>query len=120
MISMLVMIKRKAGMSKEQFREYYETNHVALAKKHTAHLFADYRRNYVNSAVSLANWDDSAATQQSPYDVITTIVFENQTKCDEFFRLVSRPEIKKAFADDEANFMDRNGSILMMCDNVKT
>ena len=45
MVSMLVMIKRKAGMSEEQFRGYYETHHVALAKKHVYHLLSDYRRN---------------------------------------------------------------------------
>ena len=52
--------------------------------------------------------------------MITTIVFENQEKCDELFRVVNLPEIKKAFADDEAMFMDRAGSLLMMCDNVQS
>ena len=121
MISLLVLIKRKAGMSKEQFREYYERSHVALAKKHVAHLFADYRRNYATSAIFLAKFYEGASdTQDEPFDMVTTILFENQSKCDEFFRVMETPEIKQAFAADEANFMDRAGSLVMLCDSVKT
>ena len=35
MISLIVLAKRKQDMSKEQFREYYETNHVNLAHGQT-------------------------------------------------------------------------------------
>lgn len=119
MISFIVLIKRKQGLSKEQFRAYYETHHVALAKEHVAHLFLDYRRNYVNFTAPLGSDEGSAAgSQDGPYDVITTILFESQETFNEFSRIVSRPEIKAAFAEDEAKFMDRAASLVTMCDNV--
>ena len=48
MYKVLHFIKRKKHLSHEQFKEHFERSHAAMALKFCGHLFAEYRRNYVN------------------------------------------------------------------------
>ncbi len=69
MVTMILMLKRRSGMSKEAFRDYYENGHAMMAKKYFAHLFMDYRRHYVNStrgAKTLTRVELSGRTEKSP------------------------------------------------------
>lgn len=121
MITFILMLKRKGGLSKEQFREHYETSHVALAKKYVGHLLHDYRRHYVNSSsFATADGYGFTETQDGAYDVITNIVFRDQAALDEFLRIVNIPEGKAVLQADEEKFMDRSKMCMNLCDGVKT
>ena len=121
MITLVEFLKRKAGLSKEEFRDYYERSHVMLAKKYLGHLYQDYRRDYVNRVVTVAA-EGHAVSESSdgPYDCITSIVFENQAAVDEFFRIASTPGIKEQLESDEKMFLDGRDLVLYFCEPVRT
>ena len=121
MITVVLMLKRKAGMSREQFRHHYETSHVALAKKYLGHLFLDYRRHYVKVTSGLA--DDGVTMikmPDGPYDAITNIVFQDRAALDEFMRISSLPDVKSILSADEERFLDRPSMRISICEGVRT
>ena len=121
MIVMIECLKRKAGTTKEQFREHYEGSHVMLAKKYIGHLFHDYQRDYVSSVITVkADGHDVSQTTDGIYDCITRITFENQAAVDEFFRIVSTPGIKELFEEDEKRFLDGRDLHLIFCETTRT
>ena len=108
MIKVVAILKRKKGLSFEQFRDHYETSHAMLAKKHFGHLFSDYRRNYLPSAPSITASDPAAAAAGSAApDVVTEICFRDEKAFAEFGRLFGDPATQKIFTDDEERFLDR-------------
>jgi hypothetical protein len=119
MITLVLLLKRKRGMSKEQFRHHYETSHVALAKKYFGHLFIDYRRHYVESGLV----DDGASlteTQDGAYDAITNVVLQDKAAVDEFLRIAGLPELYPILKADEERFLDRPAMRMMFCEEVRT
>ncbi|MFC1825459.1 EthD domain-containing protein [Thermodesulfobacteriota bacterium] len=121
MITLILLMKRKRGMSKEQFRHHYETSHVALAKKYLGHLFFDYRRHYVKTTSGLA--DDGvtmAKKMDGAYDAITNIVFRDKDALDEFMRICSLPDVNSILSADEERFLDRPAMLVSICEEVKT
>lgn len=121
MITLVEHLRRKAGTTREQFRDYYERSHVLLAKKYLGHLYEDYRRDYINKVVTVAA-EGHAVTESSdsPYDCITSIVFKDQASVDEFFRIVSTPHIKEQLEADEKMFLDGRDLVLYFCEQVRT
>ena len=94
MIAMILLLKRKPGMTRQQFRQHYETSHVMLAKKHLGHLFHDYRRHYVGDVIAMRGEEVVVnAVEEGAYDVITKIVFKDQAAVDEFWRIYAIPEV---------------------------
>lgn len=114
----IVLLKRRSGMSHEQFRQYYETSHVELAHKYLGHLFLDYRRNYPEMIDTDAEGNPLPAFAQSPYDAITEIRYKDREAFLESQRIMSDPEIGKLFAEDEKHFMDGPAFRIFTCDVV--
>lgn len=120
MITLILLLKRKAGLTKQQFRDHYEGVHAPLAKKHFSHLFLDYKRHYINSTIAVSpDGAGMAQTQDGDFDAITNIVFKDQAAVDEFLRIASLPETAE-LAKDEENFLDRSKMRLNFCEAVKT
>ena len=74
MVKMIALLRRKAGMSREDFIQYYETKHVPLILKHVK-IMADYRRSYVvpgNMDVFALERDPTASLSAlNTFDVLT-------------------------------------------------
>lgn len=121
MIAMILLLKRKRGTTREQFRHHYETSHVMLAKKHVGHLFHDYRRHYVGDVISLSDQGAAVnAVEEGAYDVITKIVFKDQSALDEFWRIYAIPEVFAELRADELSFLDLPSLRVSICEEVKT
>jgi hypothetical protein len=121
MIKVLILVVKRAGMSAEEFRAYYESSHVPLALKHFGHLFLEFRRNYpgpttsyvdrVNGNGAVPGYDAGCA-----YNAITEIVLQDQAALEELISLLTQPEIERIFAEDEAKFTDRTASRMCVCE----
>jgi hypothetical protein len=112
MIKVMWMLKRKAGITFEQFRDHYESSHAVLGQNYLGHLLLEYRRNY-----DLAQ--SSGATQgqrTSGFDCITEWVMRDHASFDECMRLLRDPAIGKLFHDDEEHFLDRESVTLIRSD----
>lgn len=91
MIKMIFTMKRKAGLSREEFRDYYETRHVPFI---SALLPApqSYRRNYLTG-------------EEADFDVITEIVYASPAAAEAAQEAMARPEVGAAIQADEAHFI---------------
>lgn len=117
MIKIVYFIRRREGMSKEEFRDHYENSHVKLAHKYIGHLLLDYRRNYPETVSGIAT-GDGGAHLEAPYDVVTEMRFENQQAIDEMLRIFAEPEINAILVEDEKRFVHRPSLVTMTVDEV--
>lgn len=98
-----VLLKRKPGLSFEEFRERYESSHAKLGEKFFGHLFASYRRNYIPGGI---RFSDGAAVENA-YDCLTELVFRDPDGYLELKRIASAPAVHPLLVADEALFLDR-------------
>ena len=123
MVTMILLLKRRQGMTHEEFREYYEKGHAMMAKKYFGHLFMDYRRHYVQRTRGSRDPDARGVlrtTEEDSYDAITKIDFKDQADLDEFDRIASLPEVAADLRQDEAKFLDRDAIRVSICEEVRT
>src|SRR5947209_8575192 len=98
---MMVLIKAKAAISFDAFRDYYETKHVPLIRR-LHPMIAEYRRNYI----------DRERTQLSPgrewpdFDVITEARFHSWEDFIRFRTVSADPAVRRQVLADEAHFVD--------------
>lgn len=97
MVKVITTIKRKEGISKEEFYRYWEEVHGPLIKR----TLPGVKRYIQNHAAKLPG------SGQPQYDGVVEIWFEDMDawrKAGEFFR----SEGGKVITDDEAKFIDRS------------
>jgi hypothetical protein len=121
MINITLLLKRKAGTSKEDFRRGYE-HHATLAMKHLGHLYVRYLRNYTiaQGAHAGSTSDQADLWAETMVDAITTISFRNREDLAEFQRIASTPEIFAEFIADEELWLDRSNKIVFTTEEVSS
>jgi hypothetical protein len=124
MIKILWLLKRKAGITPEQFRERYE-RHSRLGQKLCGHLQSSYKRNYkieVMGGGTPTTHDGSTTFGpiEWEYDCISEVCFPNEEAYNERKRIFADPVTAKQFHDDEEDFLDRKAVIMFRCDEVDT
>jgi hypothetical protein len=117
MAKLIGLFKRRDSMTAGEFREYYENQHAPLALSHLGHLFASYTRNYVSYEI-----DGFGAPLEHGIDVVTEIVFLDDAAMQRMFELTtSDPRVRAAISEDEAKFMDKAASrIVLVTDHAVT
>jgi hypothetical protein len=120
MFKVLWLLKRKPGISLEQFRDHYERSHAILGQKYLGHLLIDYKRNYkvatAGGGVPTDPKGGGLAAQEWEYDCVTEWVMPDEQAFEEIMRLFADPVIGKIFHDDEENFLDRESVFLVKVD----
>jgi hypothetical protein len=110
-IKVILMVKRKPGLSPEEFRLVYETDHSHLGLKLFGHLWLDCKRIYLQQAIgsmlSHAIPLDGQGQIDCPVDVITEIVFPNMGALRESIRIANIEENKRLLIDDAERIFDR-------------
>jgi uncharacterized protein (TIGR02118 family) len=112
MFKMIILAKRKKGMSLEAFREYYETRHAPLAMSLAPEPVARYVRNYLTPVADGA---------EPPYDVVTETWFESEAQYRRnFAALAAAPEKMATIAADEENLFDRSTITFFTAEEVES
>jgi uncharacterized protein (TIGR02118 family) len=101
MFKVIVLIARKAGLSREDFMHHYETVHVPLVRKLVPQL-VEYRRNYVDPAEMVVM--PGAATPD--FDSVTEMWFRDRAGYEELTTLNADPVKGALLAEDAALFLD--------------
>lgn len=101
----IVLLKKKNGLTREQFIDYYENTHVPLIRRLLPSI-GEYRRNYLD--LSLGTKPDPA--HHPGFDVVTEIWFADSVAWERFIADARTPEIAAAIAKDELNFLDRSAN----------
>ena len=96
MIKGMSLIKRKPGLSQEEFSRHYEEVHVPLALRHFP--FKRYVRNYVITPPGI---------EEPDFDCITEVWFDTMEDCQAAAEF-SVSEAYRVISEDEDRFMDRS------------
>ena len=101
MIKLIVMIRRRAGLTLEEFRAYYAEEHAPLFARSIPPEVRDAIVSYAqNHAVELPG-----SKTDPPFDVVTEFVFEDLEAMQRWTGWYLGPA-GKVLRDDEERFMD--------------
>ena len=114
MYKVMAFLARKPGMTRDEFRDYYENRHAPLVGQLTPK-FAAYRRNYVNFEGPLKT-DEHLIT----FDVVVEIEFEDQAACERWVAAYQVPDVLARISADEENFLDRDRMLVCAVDQEQT
>ena len=118
-IKMLVMVKRKPGLSPEEFRAGYENSHSRIAVRLFGHLWLEYRRNYILKAHSFVQGSDSgerASADDVGFDAVSEYVLRDEAALAEMRRIGL--ENIELIREDEARWFDRPACWVAACDTM--
>lgn len=119
MAKLVFFLKRKPGITPEQFRDHYENSHVRYAQKYIGHLLTGYVRNYPMMAI-LNPSGVPAGSQPAPYeigyDAITEMRVKDMAAIEEIGRIFNDPDIQPILKADEKKFLDDKATVMIVCD----
>lgn len=109
MKKMLLLLKKKEGMTFEAFRDHYENVHVPLCAQWVGHLMQNFRRYYPKDLNNLyyGRADAGAGVAAgTPYDAIVVYSVKEED-FEELLRIGQNPEFQRLITEDEEVFLDR-------------
>ena len=124
MIKIIWIIKRKLGVTPEEFRERYE-RHARLGQKLCGHLQTSYKRNYkleiLGGGTPTTHGEGATfGPIEWDYDVITEVCFANEDAYNQRNQIFADPVTARQFYEDEEDFLDRESVIMFRCEEVDT
>jgi uncharacterized protein (TIGR02118 family) len=117
-MKVVMLFKRKPGITLEQFREHYEKSHAPLAARLLPY-FKSYTRNFVRHDMS---YKSSTLGGQVNFDVVTELTFESKEDYDRMTKALTDPAVYDLIVKDEEQFMDRSrgGRLIFFVDEENT
>jgi hypothetical protein len=113
MFSTILTIRKKKGISRDEFIDYYENKHAPLIGSLLPATILQYRRNYIldDDALSilLATGGRGDDVMIPEITVITEARFETRTEAEGLIRAFLSDEILPLILADEANFIEPGG-----------
>jgi hypothetical protein len=101
MFKVFAFLKRKPGMSQDEFRTYYETRHTALVAE-VAPPPGTYRRNFL-----MVGDATNVGAENLDFDVVTEMEFADRGEYARWFEALTAPGSRERVEADESNFIDR-------------
>ena len=113
MIKIVALIPRRADLSLEAFREYYEQRHAPLFRRVIPPEVSDAITHYVqNHAARLGD-----GTTEPPYACVTEIGFDDRAGLETWSRWYLGDD-GKVLRDDEEHFMDPSRRVVIVTEAV--
>ena len=112
MIKQITLLKRKPGISPEQFKRHYEDVHAPMAVRNFV-MLGSYTRNYVNKAASGLSDGDAMG-----FDCVTEMCFASMTDYRAYREKLTDPAIQAELGADVAKFMDAGATQRFVIDDV--
>lgn len=112
MIKIIALLKKKEGLSREEFIDHYENSHAPLINGYFQKFLVEYRRIYLDHDHELSfcgNYVDRHFSGQR-YDAVTINSFRNAADLEEFYQAAAQPGVGEAIAADEAKFLDNSAN----------
>jgi len=102
-VKTIELIRRKTGLSREEFSKHYEKVHVPLAVKY----FPTIKRYVRNHIITLPG------AEEPEFDCITEIWFDDMEGAQAVFDFW-KSEAGQVIRDDEESFMDRSKIVFFL------
>ena len=116
-IRQIVMVKRKKGLTPEQFRDGYENSHSRIAVQLFGHLWLSYHRSYLTSGHNFAAGSETATAEDTGFDAISEYVLRDEAALAEMGRIGA--ENMASIKEDEAKWFDQARCWNMSCDSME-
>ncbi len=97
---LLIFLKRRPGLSREDFRAYYETHHVPLCLKYMAGV-SRYFRRYLEPAPGMPEMEA---------DVVTEVWMKSRAALDHVLANAAKDQLPPDVLADEQKLFDRSKS----------
>jgi hypothetical protein len=117
MVTMVCLLKRRAGMSRDEFREYYEERHAPLGLSYIPSEIVANQRRYLEP---FTNPTDSDSEAVEDFDVITELSFESRDQLEAAMQRLADPEAAEIMGKDEMNLFDRPATRVFIVDATCT
>jgi uncharacterized protein (TIGR02118 family) len=115
MYTVMVLIKRKPGMSMEDFIAYYEHRHAPLGLSKVPNL-----KRYVRHFLRPFGNDTYATAGDSTYDVVTELGFDDEADFRQAMAYLADPDTAAIIQADEAHLFDRASIRFMVVESHET
>lgn len=99
-VTLITLLKRREGMSREEFRDYYETHHRRIGEQ----VLEGYATRYVRRYLTPVDGTD----QDFDYDVVMEIEFPDQATREACFSAMSDEATLAMIYADEEQLFDRS------------
>lgn len=115
MIKLIGLLKKKAGLTRDEFIDYYENHHAPLACR-LLPMGSDYRRSYTEKMrVNGVEVNDAFE-----YDVVSELWFKDKSAYEAFATSMQTPEIFAQIVADEEKFLERGANRILVVDERKS
>ena len=104
-VKLATLLKRKQGMSVEDFQRYYENHHAKLIRLLPG--VRRYFRRYLHPLAAQPVHIDKPQDEQE-FDVITELWFATRQDMETALARLAEPEIAAIFREDEEKLFDRS------------
>ena len=112
MVKGIALLKRKPGLSVEEFRKHYEGSHALLALK-LVPTIRKYARNYVTTIAF------PSGAGEPEFDCITEQWFDDMEGF-QAMRDIAASEAGRAISEDEKKFLDRTKTVYLLVEEVES
>jgi hypothetical protein len=103
MIKVVTTLKKKSGLSTEDFRGYYETHHRLIGEKYLKDYAVRYLRRYITPLPG-ANGE----IRDADFDVLLEIWFDDEASFAACNQKLNEAEVAQEIILDEEKLFDRN------------
>lgn len=112
MFKIVYCVRRKPGMSVEEFQDYWLGKHGPLVREHAAALNI---RRYVQTHTAHAGLTEAMVKSRGgpePYDGIAELWYDSEADVFAAAKTDAGKAAGKALAEDEAKFIDSDASVV--------
>lgn len=118
MYKILLFVKRKSGLTRKEFIDYYENRHVPLVLKTVSNARL-YRRNFVINGAEVSGIA-GAETATLGYDCVTEIGFATKAEAEKHIADYLDPQNNPVIVADENNFIEPGGLTFVIVEPHQT
>lgn len=119
MVKLVGFFRAREGMSRAEFRRYYEDHHAHLIASLFGEFLTDYRRSYVQPSSVFAP-NAAPAPTVLDFDVVVEMWFGTVESFQRSTEVAARPEVAELIARDEEIFLDRTSMVNLLVDEWGT
>ena len=115
LFKILLFMKRRPGMSQDEFIQYYEEKHVPLALKYSQGMTA-YKRQFVTPQAHF----ETGECSDLGFDVITELCYDDEKIFNSVLGYLATSPLADEVVEDEKNLFDRTTFRIATCTEYVT
>lgn len=109
MFKLITLLKRRPGMTREVFRDHYESRHRLIGEKYLTGFADHYVRRYV---------EPLPGGGEPGHDVIMEIWLPDRARFEALMQRLAEPEAAAEIAEDEERLFDRAATLTFTVSEV--